>query len=204
LLQQIFAEPQPGGKHLRFTWHYLFSDYHSMTSLFDPAERRKNTLDVALDFLACGLDPKRAVLFKQSDVSEVTELTWLLNRYADGPAGARAPLQGQDGQGNCIGPKPPSQAPLVSLPGRAYHPRMSVTAEKVAEVLALPEQDRAYLARQLLASLEDTVDADAETQWNEVIDRRSREIEEGKVTCRPVEETVRDLRAHLHARRQSS
>src|SRR5438445_5150457 len=50
-----------------------------MTSLFDPAERRRNTLDVALDFLACGLDPKRAVFFKQSDVPEVTELTWLLS-----------------------------------------------------------------------------------------------------------------------------
>jgi hypothetical protein len=81
---------------------------------------------------------------------------------------------------------------------------MSVTAEKVAEVLAWPAQDRAYLARQLLTSLDDTVDADAETRWQEVIDRRSREIEEGKVHCRPVAETVRDLRAELHARRQSS
>ena len=81
---------------------------------------------------------------------------------------------------------------------------MNLSAEKVAEVLALPEQDRAYLARQLIASLDDTVDADAETQWNEVIDRRSREIEEGKVTCRPVEEAVRDIRAKLHARRQPS
>lgn len=81
---------------------------------------------------------------------------------------------------------------------------MSVTAEKVAEVLALPEQDRAYLARQLIASLDDIVDADAETQWNEVIDRRSREIDEGKVTCRPVEETVRDLRAKLHICRHPS
>ncbi len=81
---------------------------------------------------------------------------------------------------------------------------MSLSAEQVAEVLALPEQDRAYLARQLLASLDDTVDSDAETEWNEVIDRRSREIEEGKVTCRPVEETVRDVRANLHARRQPS
>lgn len=81
---------------------------------------------------------------------------------------------------------------------------MSVPAEKVAEVLALPEQDRAYLARQLIASLDDTVDADAETQWNEVIDRRSREIEEGKVTCRPVAEAVKDIRTRLHARRQPS
>jgi tryptophanyl-tRNA synthetase len=58
---------------------YFIADYHSMTSLFDPGERRKNTVDVALDFLACGLDPKRTVFFKQSDVPEVTELTWLLS-----------------------------------------------------------------------------------------------------------------------------
>lgn len=57
---------------------YFIANYHSMTSLFDAGERRKNTLDVALDFLACGLDPKKAVFFKQSDVPEVTELTWLL------------------------------------------------------------------------------------------------------------------------------
>ncbi len=57
---------------------YFIADYHSMTSLFDPAERRQNTLNVALDFLACGLDPRRTVFFRQSDVPEVTELTWLL------------------------------------------------------------------------------------------------------------------------------
>jgi tryptophanyl-tRNA synthetase len=58
---------------------YFIADYHSMTSLFDANERRKNTLDVALDFLACGLDPKKSVFFKQSDVPEVTELSWLLS-----------------------------------------------------------------------------------------------------------------------------
>src|SRR5437764_5945606 len=58
---------------------YFIADYHSMTSLFDPAQRRQNTLDVALDFLACGLDPKKSVFFRQSDVPEVTELTWMLS-----------------------------------------------------------------------------------------------------------------------------
>ena len=57
---------------------YFIANYHSMTSLFDPELRRQYTRDVALDFLACGLDPDRAVFFKQSDVPEVTELTWLL------------------------------------------------------------------------------------------------------------------------------
>ncbi len=57
---------------------YFIANYHSMTSLFDAEARRRNTLDVALDFLACGLDPQRTVFFRQSDVPEVTELTWLL------------------------------------------------------------------------------------------------------------------------------
>src|SRR5437762_2665303 len=58
---------------------YFIANYHSMTSLFDAAERRQHTLDVALDFLACGLDPKKAVFFRQSDVPEVCELTWMLS-----------------------------------------------------------------------------------------------------------------------------
>ncbi len=58
---------------------YFIADYHSMTSLFNAAERRKNSLDVALDFLACGLDPKKSVFFRQSDVPEVTELAWILS-----------------------------------------------------------------------------------------------------------------------------
>jgi tryptophanyl-tRNA synthetase len=58
--------------------YYFIANYHSMTSLFDAEVRRKNTLDVALDFLACGLDPKKSVFFRQSDVPEVTELSWML------------------------------------------------------------------------------------------------------------------------------
>ena len=81
---------------------------------------------------------------------------------------------------------------------------MSIAAEKVAEVLALPEQDRAFLARQLIASLDDTVEADAETQWNEVIDRRSREMAEGRVDARSEEEMIRDIRSKLHARHSAS
>jgi tryptophanyl-tRNA synthetase len=57
---------------------YFIADYHSMTSLFDPAERRKHTLGVALDWLACGLDPKHSVFWRQSDVPEVAELMWIL------------------------------------------------------------------------------------------------------------------------------
>jgi tryptophanyl-tRNA synthetase len=59
--------------------YYFIADYHSMTSLYDPKQRLSNTAEAALDFLACGLDPKRAVFFKQSDIPEVTELTWILS-----------------------------------------------------------------------------------------------------------------------------
>ncbi len=58
---------------------YFIADYHSMTSLRDAGERRRLTRDVALDYLACGLDPARAILFRQSDVPEVCELAWLLS-----------------------------------------------------------------------------------------------------------------------------
>jgi tryptophanyl-tRNA synthetase len=58
---------------------YFIANYHSMTSLFDPGQRRLNSLDVALDFMACGLDPKKSVFWKQSDLPEVTELAWMLS-----------------------------------------------------------------------------------------------------------------------------
>ena len=58
---------------------YFIADYHSMTSIFDAQQRREYTERVAIDFLACGLDPERAVLFKQSDVPEHTELAWILS-----------------------------------------------------------------------------------------------------------------------------
>ena len=71
---------------------YFIADYHSMTSLFDPAERRKNTLDVALDFLACGLDPKKSRFLPpvRRAGSHRTDLD-ARHAHADGPAGARAP-----------------------------------------------------------------------------------------------------------------
>ena len=58
--------------------YYFIANYHSMSSLYDAEARRKNTLDVALDFLAGGLDPKKSVFFRQSDVPEVCELAWIL------------------------------------------------------------------------------------------------------------------------------
>ncbi len=58
---------------------YFIANYHALTTVTDAVQLRAATRDVALDFLACGLDPARAVFFRQSDVPEVTELTWLLS-----------------------------------------------------------------------------------------------------------------------------
>lgn len=58
---------------------YFIADYHSMTTVSDPALRRQLVRDVALDYLALGLDPDKAILFRQSEVPEVTELTWMLS-----------------------------------------------------------------------------------------------------------------------------
>ena len=57
---------------------YFIADYHSMTVVTDPAERREHSLGIALDWLACGLDPAKAVFWRQSDIPEVCELTWML------------------------------------------------------------------------------------------------------------------------------
>jgi len=57
----------------------FIADYHSMNSVRDGAARRAATRAVALDYLACGIDPERAMLFRQSDMPEVTELAWLLS-----------------------------------------------------------------------------------------------------------------------------
>src|ERR1700758_5891873 len=61
---------------------YFIADYHALTSLRDPKALRENSRRVALDFLACGLDPERAALFRHSDVPQVTELAWILSTVA--------------------------------------------------------------------------------------------------------------------------
>ena len=61
---------------------YFIADYHALTTLHDAAALRTNSRRVALDFLACGLDPGRATLFRHSDVPQVTELAWILSTVA--------------------------------------------------------------------------------------------------------------------------
>jgi tryptophanyl-tRNA synthetase len=61
---------------------YFIADYHALTTLRDPEALRENSRRVAVDFIACGLDPKRATLFRHSDVPQVTELAWILSTVA--------------------------------------------------------------------------------------------------------------------------
>jgi tryptophanyl-tRNA synthetase len=58
---------------------YFIADYHALTSNPAPEEIIGNTLDVAMDYMALGLDTDKTVFWRQSDVPEVTELTWLLS-----------------------------------------------------------------------------------------------------------------------------
>ncbi len=58
---------------------YFVADYHSMTTVRDAEARRRFSRNVALDYLGAGVDPERSILFRQSDVPEVCELSWLLS-----------------------------------------------------------------------------------------------------------------------------
>ncbi len=59
--------------------YYFIADLHALTTVRDAAVLRRNVQAVAVDFLACGLDPSQCTFFRQSDVPEVTELTWILS-----------------------------------------------------------------------------------------------------------------------------
>ena len=70
---------------------YLFiADLHALTTVKDPAKMRQQTLDIALAYLALGLDPAKTVFFKQSDLSEHAELCWILDCLATMPFLERA------------------------------------------------------------------------------------------------------------------
>lgn len=68
----------------------IIVDYHALHSLRDPKEMKENIIAVLLDFLAIGLDPKKVTIFKQSDISEHTELTWIFDTITTMPYLMRA------------------------------------------------------------------------------------------------------------------
>ncbi len=73
-----------------FTSHVFIADYHALTSVWDAAALKQQTLELAAGYLAIGLDPKKTVLFKQSDVPMHAELAWILNCVTPMPTLQRA------------------------------------------------------------------------------------------------------------------
>src|ERR1700674_695496 len=57
---------------------YFIADYHALNTIRDPAVLKEHVRGIAIDSLACGLDPAKACFFRQSDVPAVTELAWIL------------------------------------------------------------------------------------------------------------------------------
>ncbi len=70
--------------------YVLIVDYHAMKSIKDPKAMKENIIGVLLDYLAIGLDPKKVTIFKQSDVSEHTELCWIFDTLTTMPYLMRA------------------------------------------------------------------------------------------------------------------
>jgi tryptophanyl-tRNA synthetase len=64
---------------------YMIADYHALNFIQDKVELSKQIMDVALDYLALGLDPQKSIIFKQSDVPEHSELTWIFDTITTMP-----------------------------------------------------------------------------------------------------------------------
>jgi len=93
--QTIFSALQPSGKlHLgnylgalknflelqeKYNCFFFIADYHSITEDYNSKEKPKQIFDLALDFLAIGLDPKKCAIAVQSQIPEHTELAWIFN-----------------------------------------------------------------------------------------------------------------------------
>jgi tryptophanyl-tRNA synthetase len=74
----------------KYSCYFMIADYHGLNFIQNKEEMAKLTLELALDYLAIGLDPKRAVIFKQSDVSAHTELAWIFDTIVTMPYLMRA------------------------------------------------------------------------------------------------------------------
>jgi len=69
----IAASRNPGAESF-----YFLADYHALVKCEDPARVQQSTLEIAASWLACGLDPEKVYFYRQSDIPEIPELTWLL------------------------------------------------------------------------------------------------------------------------------
>lgn len=73
-----------------FRQFIFLANYHALTSVSDGAKLKELTLELAMDYLAIGIDPTKTTLFLQSDVPEVTELAWIFNTITTVPYLSRA------------------------------------------------------------------------------------------------------------------
>lgn len=80
-----FAELQE-----KYRCYFMIADYHALNSIQNAVELSENIVNVALDYLALGLNPKQSVIFKQSDVPEHTELAWIFDTITTVPYLERA------------------------------------------------------------------------------------------------------------------
>ncbi|MDE1941436.1 MAG: tryptophan--tRNA ligase [Patescibacteria group bacterium] len=82
-----FVDIQNGGE---YGCYFFIADYHALNAIRNSGEMRSLTRDLVLDYLAIGLDPKKSVIFKQSDVPAHTELTWIFDTLVTVPYLQRA------------------------------------------------------------------------------------------------------------------
>jgi len=82
-----FVDLQNSGN---YECHLFIADYHALNLIQDKEEMKKLTLELALDYLAIGLDPKKSIIFKQSDISAHTELAWIFDTIVTMPYLMRA------------------------------------------------------------------------------------------------------------------
>ena len=69
----VAASTGPGAESF-----YFLADYHALIKCDEPARIQQSTLEIAASWLAAGLDPERVTFYRQSDIQEIPELTWLL------------------------------------------------------------------------------------------------------------------------------
>jgi tryptophanyl-tRNA synthetase len=85
-----FVDLQNAPAHADAEKFFMIADYHGLNFIQDAQEMRDNILDLAIDYLAIGIDPARSVIFKQSDVAAHTELAWIFDTITTMPYLMRA------------------------------------------------------------------------------------------------------------------
>ncbi|KKR82522.1 MAG: Tryptophan-tRNA ligase [Candidatus Nomurabacteria bacterium GW2011_GWA2_40_97] len=96
MMKQLLGQPED------YEVYVLIVDYHAMKSVRDSKEMKENIIAVVLDYLALGLDPNKVTFFKQSDVSEHTELCWIFDTITTMPYLMRAhAFKDAEAKNNC-------------------------------------------------------------------------------------------------------